>query len=59
MAKSPRPAWVGKLLKQLKRAKEKDPDFSRFGAYSHKYQLKPPAVRSTHHHAGAGLPGLV
>ena len=41
MAKSTQPAWVGKLRKQLKRAGEKDPDFSRFGAYSHKYQLGP------------------
>ena len=43
MAKSIQPAWVGKLRKQLKRAGEKDSDFSRFGADGHKYQLRPPA----------------
>ena len=32
MAKSIQPAWAGKLRKQLKRAGEKDSDFSRFGA---------------------------
>ena len=43
MAKSTQPAWVGKLRRQLKRAGEKDSDFSRFGADGHKYQLRPPA----------------
>lgn len=47
MAKSKQPAWVGKLRKQLKRAGEKDPEFSRFGADSHKYQLEPPASEET------------
>ena len=43
MPRVPKPAWVGKLRNQLGRARERDPDFSRFGAYSHKYQLNPPA----------------
>ncbi|MDE7327536.1 MAG: SMI1/KNR4 family protein, partial [Lachnospiraceae bacterium] len=47
MAKSTQPAWVGKLRKQLKRAGEKDSDFSRFGANSHKYQLNSPASEDT------------
>ena len=47
MAKSTQPAWVGKLRKQLKRAGEKDSNFSRFGADSHKYQLEPPASEET------------
>ncbi|MDE7300391.1 MAG: SMI1/KNR4 family protein [Lachnospiraceae bacterium] len=47
MAKRTQPAWVSKLRKQLKRAGEKDPDFSRFGADSHKYQLKPPISEET------------
>lgn len=47
MAKSIQPAWAGKLRKQLKRAGEKDSDFSRFGADGHKYQLKPPASEET------------
>lgn len=47
MAKSKQPDWVGKLRRQLKRAGEKDPDFSRFGARSHKYQLKPPVSEET------------
>lgn len=47
MAKSKQPAWVGKLRKQLKRAGEKDSDFSRFGADDHKYQLGPPISEET------------
>lgn len=47
MAKSKQPDWVGKLRRQLKRAAEKDPDFSRFGAGSHKYQLNPPVSEET------------
>ena len=47
MAKSIQPVWVGKLRKQLKRAGEKDSDFSRFGADGHKYQLEPPALKET------------
>lgn len=47
MAKNTQPAWVGKLRKQLKRAGEKDPDLTRFGADSHKYQLNPPASEET------------
>lgn len=47
MAKSIQPAWAGKLRKQLKRAGEKDSDFSRFGADDHKYRLKPPASEET------------
>ena len=43
MVKNIQPAWVGKLRKQLKQAGKADSDFSRFGADSHKYQLKPPA----------------
>ena len=43
MPKTPRPAWVSKLRGQLKRAGEKDPEWTRFGAYEHKYQLNPPA----------------
>ncbi len=42
MAKDKQPVWVGKLRRQLKKAGEKDPDFYRFGADDHKYQLKPP-----------------
>ena len=60
MAKSTQPAWVGKLRKQLKRAGEKDPDFSRFGAYSHKYQLGPrvseEAISAFEAHFGVSLP---
>ena len=47
MAKRKQPEWVGKLRRQLKRAKDMDPDFSRFGAESHKYQLKSPASEET------------
>ncbi len=47
MAKSTQPAWVAKLRRQLKRAGEKDLDFSRFGADSHKYRLNPPASEET------------
>lgn len=47
MAKSTRPAWAGKLRKQLKRAGEEDPDLSRFGADSHKYQLGPSVSEET------------
>lgn len=43
MPRTTRPAWVGKLRSQLKKAGERDRDLSRFGAYSHKYQLDPPA----------------
>ncbi len=42
MVKNTQPVWVGKLRKQLKKAGEKDPNFFRFGADSHKYQLEPP-----------------
>lgn len=41
-------AWVGKLRRQLKRAGEEDADFSRFGAYEHKYQLNSPASEEPH-----------
>lgn len=47
MAKSTQPAWAGKLCRQLKRAAEKDLDFSRFGADSHKYRLNQPALEET------------
>ena len=43
MPKTPRPAWVSKLRGQLKRAGEKDPERTRFGAGSHQYQLNSPA----------------
>ena len=60
MAKSIQPAWVGKLRKQLKRAGEKDSDFSRFGADGHKYQLRPPAsekaIAAFEAHFGVSLP---
>lgn len=60
MARNTQPAWVGKLRKQLKRAGEKDPDFSRFGADSHKYQLNPPAsedsIAAFEAHFGISLP---
>ena len=45
MAKDKQPVWVGKLRRQLKKAGEKDPDFFRFGADGHKYQLNPPYRR--------------
>lgn len=60
MAKGTQPAWVGKLRKQLKRAGENDPDYSRFGADSHKYRLNPPALEKTiatfETHFGVSLP---
>lgn len=47
MAKGKQPAWVGKLCKQIQRARETDSDFFRFGADCHKYHLAPPASEET------------
>lgn len=43
MGKTGQPAWAKRILKLLEQAKAKDPDLVRFGAYSHKYKLSPPA----------------
>ncbi len=60
MAKTTQPVWAGKLRKQLKRAGEKDSNFSRFGADSHKYQRKSPAsedmIAAFEAHIGISLP---
>ena len=41
--KAGQPAWAKRILKLLEQAKAKDPDFERFGAYSHQYRLAAPA----------------
>ena len=43
MAGTGQPAWVKRILKLLEQARAKDPDFARFGAYSHQYKLAAPA----------------
>lgn len=43
MGKAGQPAWVKRILKLLEQARTKDKDLQVFGAYDHKYQLKPPA----------------
>ena len=43
MARTAQPSWAKHILKLLDQAKAKDPDFARFGAYSHQYKLTPPA----------------
>ena len=45
--KTGQPAWAKRILKLLEQAKAKDPDFVRFGAYSHKYKLSPPVSEET------------
>ncbi len=44
MGKTRQPAWAKRIAKLLQQAKAKDPDFVRFGAYSHKYKLSAPAT---------------
>ena len=43
MGKTGQPSWAKRILKLLEQAKAKDPDFERFGAYSHQYRLAAPA----------------
>lgn len=43
MGKTGQPAWAKRILKLLEQAKAKGPDFERFGADSHQYQLAAPA----------------
>ncbi len=43
MGKTGQPPWAKRILKLLEQAKAKDPDFERFGAYSHQYRLAAPA----------------
>ena len=45
--KTGQPPWAKRILKLLEQAKAKDPDLVRFGAYSHKYKLSPPASEET------------
>lgn len=45
--KTGQPPWAKHILKLLEQAKAKDPDLVRFGAYSHKYKLSPPASEET------------
>ena len=47
MGKTGQPPWAKRILKLLEQAKAKDPDLVRFGAYSHKYKLSPPASEET------------
>lgn len=47
MAGTGQPAWVKRILKFLEQARAKDPDFVRFGAYSHQYKLAAPAGEET------------
>ena len=47
MGKTGKPAWAKRILKLLEQAKKKDPDFARFGAYSHKYKVSAPASEET------------
>ena len=47
MGKTGQPSWAKRILKLLEQAKAKDPDFARFGAYSHRYKLSPPASEET------------
>ena len=43
MGKTGQPPWAKRILKLLEQAKAKDRDLVRFGAYSHRYKLSPPA----------------
>lgn len=43
MAKTGQPPWAKRILKLLEQARSKDPDFERFGAYSHQYKQAAPA----------------
>ena len=60
MAGTGQPAWVKRILKLLEQAREKDPDFARFGAYSHQYKLAAPAgeeaIRKFEGQQGVRLP---
>lgn len=60
MGETKQPAWAKRILKLLEQAKAKDPDFVRFGAYSHKYKLSAPASEETiqefEEHEGIRLP---
>ena len=60
MAGTGQPAWVKRILKLLEQAKAKDPDFARFGAYSHQYKLAAPAseeaIRKFEEQQGVRLP---
>ncbi len=47
MRKTGQPSWAKRILKLLEQARAKDPDFARFGVYSHKYKLSPPASEET------------
>lgn len=60
MAGTGQPAWVKHILKLLEQARAKDPDFARFGAYSHQYKLAAPAgeeaIRKFEEQQGVRLP---
>ena len=60
MAGTGQPAWVKRILKLLEQARAKDPDFARFGAYSHQYKLAAPAgeeaIRKFEEQQGVRLP---
>lgn len=60
MAGTGQPAWVKRILKLLEQARTKDPDFARFGAYSHQYELAAPAtekaIRKFEEQQGVRLP---
>lgn len=60
MAGTGQPAWVKRILKLLEQARAKDPDFARFGAYSHQYKLAAPAneeaIRKFEGQQGVQLP---
>ena len=60
MAGTGQPAWVKRILKLLEQARAKDPDFARFGAYSHQYKLAAPAgeeaIRKFEGQQGVRLP---
>ena len=43
MARTAQPPLAKRILKLLEQARAKDPDFTRFGAYSHQYKLAAPA----------------
>lgn len=60
MAGIGQPAWVKRILKLLEQARAKEPDFARFGAYSHQYKLVGPAnekaIRKFEEQQGVRLP---
>lgn len=60
MAGTGQPPWVKRILKLLEQARAKDPDFARFGAYSHQYKLAAPAgeeaIRKFEEQQGVRLP---